>query len=119
MPVRVAAVLATVAFSVLFFFKTAVTIWPAAFDSEPLAGASATVLLAASVLMLAFFTTLRSRLEEGGRWALAAAATVGMAGTGIGGHSKSDTARSPRRMIPAPCSWANLTRSPSNPFTST
>jgi hypothetical protein len=84
MRVRLLAVFAVLALAVLFLLKAAGTLWPALFDPLPLARASAAVLLAASLLMLLFFGTLRARLEAGGRRELSAAATIGMAGAGIG-----------------------------------
>ena len=81
---RPLALLAVVALAALFLLKGADKVWPAWFDSPPLDLAAASARLAASLLMLLFFSRLRMALEERGRRALAAAATVGMAGAGIG-----------------------------------
>jgi hypothetical protein len=85
MRVRLLAVGATLALVVLFLVKAANVVWPPLSDALPVARASASVLLSASLLMLLFFSVLRTRLEERGSRALAAAATIGMAGAGIGG----------------------------------
>ena len=84
MKLRLLAVLAVVALATLFLVKGADTIWPAWFAAPTMALATAAVRLAASLLMLLFFSGLRAVLEERGRRALAAAATIGMAGAGIG-----------------------------------
>lgn len=84
MKLRLLAAMALVALVTLFLVKGAGTIRPAWFDGPPLDWAAATVRLAASLLMLLFFTGLRAELEGRGRQALAAAATIGMAGAGIG-----------------------------------
>lgn len=84
MRLRLLAALALVALAILFLVKGAGTIWPARFAAPPLALAAASVRLAASLLMLLFFSGLRAALEKRGGRALAAAATVGMAGAGIG-----------------------------------
>ncbi|MFQ5350726.1 MAG: hypothetical protein ACE5EG_09815 [Thermoanaerobaculia bacterium] len=84
MRVRFLAAFAILALASLFLLKAAGKVWPAVLDSLPLARASAAVLLAASLLMLLFFSVLRAGLRERGRRTLAAAATIGMAGAGIG-----------------------------------
>lgn len=84
MKLRLLAILAFVALVTLFVVKGAGTIRPAWFDGPPLDWATAAVRLGASLLMLLFFTRLRAELEQRGRQALAAAATIGMAGAGIG-----------------------------------
>jgi hypothetical protein len=84
MRVRLLAVSAILALAALFFLKGTAMVWPALFRPLPLARASASVLVVASLLMLLFFAVLRARLEERGHRALVAAATIGMAGAGIG-----------------------------------
>lgn len=84
MRVRLFAGLAIFALAALFFLKAADTVWPALFHPLAQARASASILVGASLLMLLFFSVLRAGLEEGGRRALAAAATIGMAGAGVG-----------------------------------
>ncbi len=84
MRLRLAAMAAIAALLMLFALKGIGTVLPRAFDPLPLARASASILLAGSLGMLLFFTVLRSWLELGGRRELAAVATVGMAGAGIG-----------------------------------
>ncbi len=84
MRLRLLAGLAFVALLTLFVVKGMGTIQPAWFAAPPLDWATATVRLVASLLMLVFFTGLRAELEQRGRQALAAAATIGMAGAGIG-----------------------------------
>ncbi len=84
MSLRLSALAAIAGLLVLFTFKGVGMVLPRAFDPLPLARASASVLFAGSLGMLLFFTVLRSRLEQGGRRELAAAATVGMAGAWIG-----------------------------------
>ncbi len=84
MRVRLAAMIAMLGLGVLFAFKALGTVVPELFGPLPVARASASVLLAASLGMLLFFSTLRTSLEVGGRRALAFAASVGMAGAGIG-----------------------------------
>lgn len=84
MKLRLLAAMALVALVTLFLVKGAATIRPGWFDGPPLDWATATARLTASLLMLLFFTGLRAELEGRGRQALAAAATIGMAGAGIG-----------------------------------
>lgn len=84
MRLRLAAIVATLALGVLFPFKALGTILPDLFAPLPLARASASLMLAASLGMLLFFSTVRDRFEQRRWWSAAFAARVGMAGAGIG-----------------------------------
>lgn len=84
MKLRLLAILALVALATLFLVKGADAVWPGWFDRAPLALPAAAARMAASLLMLVFFTALRASLREQGREALVAAASIGMAGAGIG-----------------------------------
>jgi hypothetical protein len=81
---RLPALLALLGLALLFGLKGAFSVWPAIFEPVAVARAAAVLQLVASLLMLLFFKALRDRLEARGRRAPAAAATIAMAGAGIG-----------------------------------
>ena len=88
MRVRFVSVLAGTALLVLFPLKATAMVLPALFDAPSAARVTASLLLSASLLMLVFFTALRAFLEEHGRPALAAVATIGIAEVDPGDENK-------------------------------
>lgn len=84
MKIRPLAALAIAAIGVRFLVKTTGTILPETFTPLPLAQASASLLLTASLVVLLFFAVLRRHLETVQRAKLAGATSVALAGAGIG-----------------------------------